>query len=96
MVTRTKPKETAQIHFDEKVIRDPELEQLLDERETAKQATKTYRSLDKEAKAKIAELGDDPPYRVGRFLITKSTVEAKSVSFETDASTRIQIKLFAE
>ena len=86
------PKKQAQVGFDDTIIQDPELEQLLEKREAMKQEAAGYRKVDKEAKAKIAAIDTPMPYRVGRFLIAKQKVPAKTVSFETDEGTRISIK----
>jgi len=51
---------------------------------------------DKKAKNKINSMPEKPPFRIGRFIISKSTVPAKEVSFETGESTRLSIKAIGE
>ena len=92
MATKTK----SQIHFDDRIIDNPELEKLLDERQDLKQYTKQYRQADKKAKDKIREISEQTPYRVGRYIISKDAVAARSVSFETADSSRITIKTVGE
>ena len=86
------PKTQAQVGFDDKIVENPELEALLEKREEQKEHAAAYRKADKEAKEKIATVATPMPYRVGRFLIDKQTVPAKSVSFETDEGIRVSIK----
>ena len=83
MTTTTKTR--AQIHMDDNIIRDEELEQLLEDRQA-----------DKKAKDKIRSMETPTPYRVGRFIIAKQAVAAKSVAFETTESSRLTIKTVGE
>lgn len=93
MVT-TKAK--AQISMDEKVIDDPELEKELEERQELKYSVGEYRKRDKSVKGKLREIKENYPFRVGRFVISKSVNNPRSVSFETSESIRYNIKLAGE
>ena len=94
MVTKTKVR--AQVHMDDVVINNDGLLQMLEEREEKKKAASEYKSVDKEVKDKINSLDTPLPFRLGRFIITRAPVSAKSVSFETAQGTRINIKLLGE
>lgn len=96
MARKAKTQAQAQIGMEDNIIDDPELEKVLEARQEAKEAVGGYRKLDKEAKAKIASIEAETPFRVGRFLISRSTVQAKSVEFETPESVRLNIKLAGE
>lgn len=89
----TKARVRPQIHMDDKVIEDAELSQLLEDREEAKKAASEYKAVDKKTKAKIMSMEQQPPYRIGRFIITKRQVEGRHVEFDTDSVPRIDIKL---
>ena len=90
----------SQIHMDDVVVRNAELESLLEERQVKKDANKAaaaeYKSADETAKEKLQSLSEVPPYRVGRFIITRNDIAPKSVSFETAPSSRLNIKLVSE
>ncbi|MBA7592688.1 hypothetical protein ES708_34881 [subsurface metagenome] len=92
MTTKTRP----QIHMDETIVENPELEKMLEDRQKLKQSVAEFRKIDKDVKAKIASIGTQTPYRVGRFVISKRDITAKSVSFETQASFSFVIKLAGE
>jgi len=92
MVTKTRP----QISMDETILDNPELEQLLEDRQKLKESVASYRKADKEAKDKIRSIDTPTPYRVGRFVISKRDISAKSVSFETQASFSFIIKIAGE
>lgn len=92
MVTKTR----AQIHMDDKIIENPELEKLLEDRQELKGSVSEYRKADKAAKYKILSIATPTPYRVGRFIITKKDVPGKPVAFETADSLRITIKTVGE
>jgi len=94
MVAKTKVK--PQIHMDDVVLNDDELLQMLEEREEKKSAASEYKSFDKKVKDKINSLSTPPPFRLGRFLIARAPVSAKSISFETAQGTRISIKLLGD
>jgi len=90
MVTKTKAR--PQIHMDDTIVENPELEKLLEERQALKESVASYRKADKAAKDKIRSLETPTPYRVGRFIISKQAVPAKSVAFETTEGSRFTIK----
>lgn len=89
-------KTQAQIGMEDKVIDDPALEKMLEERQELKQGVADYRVKDKAAKQKIAGIETEGPFRVGRFIISRNPVPAKAVSFETGESIRLNIKLAGE
>lgn len=89
-------KARAQIHMDETIVENEELEKMLEERQELKLAVGEYRKVDKNAKAKIDSIETPMPFRVGRFVISKRDNTAKSVAFETQASSTITIKLAGE
>lgn len=92
MVTKVR----AQIHMDETIIDDAELEKQLDDRQELKESVAEFRKVDKEVKAKIQTIDKPMPIRIGRYIITRQTVEGRSVAFETEPSTRITIKHIGE
>lgn len=85
----------------ETTIDNPDLEAALEEREDARQtaskARADFNTLSEKVKALVA-ITDiaDAPVRVGRFVISRRNIAAKSVSFETEATTRLQISLLSE
>lgn len=86
-----------QTSFEEVIVNDPELEELLEKRQKAKDSAKAVNKKAREADivAKDAleklKLGD-VPHRIGRFVVSIKPTAAKSVSFETAAGTRLSIK----
>jgi len=88
MATRMK----AQIHMEDNVVKDDELEKLLEDRQEQKQAASDYRKIDKKAKDKLATVQTPKPFRVGRFIIAEQKVDAKHVEFDSGESTRLSIK----
>ena len=92
----TKTKVEPQIHMEETIIEDAELEHLLDERQEAKEAVAEFRKLDKEAKGKIQALTQPMPVRIGRYIIDRQPTPARSVSFDTTPGTRITINKIGE
>lgn len=85
----------------EKTIDNPELEARLERRETQREvaaaARKLFTGLDDSVKADIATLDlADVPIRIGRFIISESVVEGRSVSFDIGASRRIRIRPMKE
>lgn len=86
-------KAKAQMHMDDKVVENKELENILEAREELKEKVASYRQTDKDAKDKIKSLDLPVPCRVGRFIIAKTAMEGKEISFQTQPSTRISIKL---
>lgn len=90
-------REQTQTALDETVVEDPQLEAALEAREKAKaaksRATLAYKEKDEQAKAQLEEHGltPDSPLRVGRFRVTKTVTEGRSVSFDTSGSSRVNI-----
>lgn len=82
----------AQIGMDDQWLEDPDLEALLEDREAAKAAAAHFRKLDKEAKGRILALEITDPRRCGRFIISCSPTQPRSVSFDTEAGVRVSIK----
>jgi hypothetical protein len=86
-------KAKAQVHMEDQFIEDPELEQLLEDREAAKAKAAEYYALDTKAKSAIIALGPDGKRRCGRFIVsTKATAGRTVDSFETKAGVRVNIK----
>lgn len=86
-----------QLGLDEKVVDIPELVSALEERLAAKStlgdARKVYAEANEAANVEIAklELPDGVAVRAGDFRITRSTVAARSVAFDTKPTTRVTI-----
>ena len=89
-------KERSQISMDDKWVKNPELEALLEKRQELKEGVSAYRKADKEAKEKLKTEQTPVPYRIGRFIINKTEHQFKEVSFSVDASESISIKLSTE
>ena len=89
-------KERSQVGFEDQWVKNPELEALLEKRQELKQGASDYRKADKEAKGKLKTEQTPVPYRIGRFVITKSERQAHEVNFQVDASSAISIKLATE
>ena len=88
-----------QLATDERVIEHDGLETALEQREKKRTSLggvrKEFKESDERARALLAEhadLGDGDVVRVGRFRITRSAVPSRSVSFDTDPTSRIRIK----
>jgi hypothetical protein len=98
MATRVKD----QLAFDEKVLEIPELESALEERLATKaglsEQQKAYDEANKAVEVEIEklELPEGTAVRCGRFRITRSAVSARSVSFETKATSRVRITVLDE
>lgn len=92
MTTKTRP----QIHMDDTILEDAELEKMLEERQELKPAVADFKKADKNVKERIRKIETPTPYRVGRFVISSQPIPAKSVAFEAEAATRITIKLAGE
>lgn len=79
---------------------DSNLETLLDKRESKKdarrKANKEFKAEDDKVKARLEEfnLADGEVARVGKYRIEKKAITGKSVSFDTDPSSRVNISLF--
>lgn len=82
----------------ETTIENAELEAALESREVTKAAASAARTnhaaADEHAKglAEGLDLGDDAPVRVGRFVLTRKPVAARSVAFDTEPTTRLTIR----
>lgn len=88
----------AQASLYETTIENAELESALEKRQKAKDAAKAARAAlkveDEKAKGLIATLDlEGGAIRVGRFVVSQSSVAARSVAFETDPTTRLNISL---
>jgi len=90
--TATKP----QISMDDRIVTNPALEEMLEDRQLRKMQAAEYRKADKKTKETINDLNEVPPYRIGRFIISRATTQARSVSFETTEGTRLSIKTIDE
>jgi hypothetical protein len=79
-------------------LENPELEAALEAREVTKAsaaaARKAYNEADEHAKGLVEglDLGNGAPVRVGRFLLTRTPVAARSVAFDTEPTTRLTIR----
>jgi hypothetical protein len=82
----------------ETTIENAELEAALEAREVSKAAAgaarKAYTEADEHTKALVEplDLGNGAPVRVGRFVLTRRPVAARSVSFDTEPTTRLTIR----
>lgn len=91
-----------QLGLDEQVIEDADVEAALDERQKRRNSLdavrKVYDEAHEKAIAEIAklELPEGGAARVGPYRITRQSVPARSVSFESKATTRIRIALADE
>lgn len=91
-----------QLAFDEKAVEDAALENALELRQKERDALNAvrlrYDEAHEAAQAEIAklDLADGTAVRVGRFRIERSFVPARSVSFESKASSRTRIALADE
>jgi len=92
MVTKVKE----QIHMEETIIEDEELECILDERQELKLSVSEFRKKDKEAKAKILQIDKPMPIRIGRYIINRQSTPPRSVAFDTNGSIRVTIKHIGE
>lgn len=97
-----RPKVKGQTAMDETAIEDPTLEQMLEDRETKREAkadaTRAYKEAHELVVGAIAErdeLGDDP-IRVGRFRLERKVNPGRTVHFESAGSTRILISAVDE
>ena len=82
--------------MDEIIIKNPELEKMLEDRQELKTSVTEYNKLNKSVKEAIRSIESPTPYRVGRFVISRHEVKAKEVAFETQASFSFTIKLAGE
>ena len=99
MATRTRPR--PQISLYETSLDNPELEAQLEQRETlkekSKQAGKAYREIHDKVKVAVDVLDiADGPVRVGRFVVSQKPTAGRTVSFETNPTTRLTIHTLDE
>ena len=87
------PKVKSQVSMDDKIVNKLELEKLLEKRQGLKAGLVAYREVDKEAKEKLSQEPTPPPYRIGRFIISKNARPPPEVNFTTEASESISISL---
>jgi hypothetical protein len=78
--------------MEDRIVKNPDLQAKLEERQKLKSATAAYRKVDSEAKGLIEALKELMPFRIGRFIIAKSKREGRSVAFEVEPSEGISIK----
>jgi hypothetical protein len=91
-------KNRAQVSMEDKFLENPELEQQLEDRESARlemvRAQKAFRKLDEVAKGYILEIAPTAEVRCGRFILSVRDRPARTVdSFETKAATLATIKV---
>jgi len=82
----------AQIHMEDNIVQNDDLEALLEDRQEKKQSAADYRKVDKKAKEKLATIQTPKPFRIGRFIIAEQKVDAKHVEFESGETVRLSIK----
>ena len=88
-----------QLAMDEEVIHDKEAEAALEQRETRKAqlgaVRKEYKEADEEARFAIArhDIPEDGAVRFGRFRVSRRSVPARTVAFETEPTTRLTISV---
>lgn len=93
MATKTaKAKKKAQVSMDDRIVSNSELLALLEEREHLKDGVAAYRAKDKQTKDAITKLGEEMPYRCGRFIITEAKHDARHVEFDAEAGQSIKIQ----
>ena len=91
-----------QLGMDETLIENAELEAVLEERlrlqTIAGETRKRFEEQNEIARGEIEklELGEGLVVRIGRFRITRSSVQGRSVAFETEPTTRVNIKVIGE
>lgn len=96
---RSVPGVEPQQGFDEQVIEDSDLQRALESRQVAKEERsekqKAYKKAHDVANALIErlELPVGGAARVGRFRITRRSIEGRNVTFETSDSDRVTIAL---
>lgn len=89
-------KTKAQIHMDDNIVEDAELERFLEECQALKERAAEYRKADKAAKDRIRSIDTPTPYRVGRFIISKQKITTRQVAFDITEGDRFAIKLIGE
>jgi hypothetical protein len=97
MPDSTRAKSDDQLAFDEKVIEDPELEEALEDREKVKSQRSALNAKFKQKHEHAVEMIDelditeDTVVRCGRFRLSKSHVDSRSVEFTTSPTERLTI-----
>lgn len=88
-------KAKAQGSFEEAIVDDKELLEVLEKRESMRDAITEYRRLDRAAKARIDEkkYGEDGDVRIGRFVVGQRRTSARHASFDVASGTRIVIRV---
>lgn len=93
-------KAVPQLGMDEQTVDDPEVEAALEERQKRRNSLFAVRKSYEEAPRGLQERAPGAARggaaRVGRFRVTRRAVPARSVSFETRPTSRIQIALTEE
>lgn len=90
-------KAEGQLGMDERIVEDPEVEAALERRQTAKDQASAVRARYEEANVAAAaaidglNLAEGEVVRIGRFRVSRNSVPARSVAFETEATTRVSI-----
>lgn len=81
--------------FEDVSIDDAELLEVLEKRESMREAQAEYKRLDRAAKARIDEKqhGADGDVRLGRFIIGQRKTEARHADFDVSGGIRIVIKV---
>ena len=92
MVTKTR----AQIHMDETIVENPELEKMLEDRQELKNSVSAYSKLNKDVKGRLSAIEMPTPFRIGRFVINRTAMAGREVAFETSDGVRFSIKLAGE
>jgi len=88
-----------QLGMDEQTITDEVIEEALDEREKRRASARAVRKQYTEAHVKAValierlELPEGGVARVGRFRISRLSIEARTVSFETEPTSRLSISV---
>jgi len=92
-----------QLGIDEIVVHEDDLEEALEDRQESKvrlgDERRAYAEANERANAEIAKLelpADGRAVRCGRFRITRSSVSARTVQFETKPTTRVRITVLGE
>lgn len=91
-----------QLALDETIVDEPTLETALEERQRRKialrEVRKRYDEAAEAANGEIAklELPIGKAIRCGRFRITRDAVDARSIAFETEATSRIRIRTIGD
>lgn len=81
-----------QASFDDRVVVDTELEELLEKREGHAEARREHARLTKEAQERVRAIGAEDDFRVGRFKVSIGGTPARHVEFDADAGVRIGFK----